>query len=76
MDYLERVETLSVPVLLFHGSDDARVPVWLSARLAAARLDIVQYVVFDGAIHVGSWNQDRERYEQAVRRFLTGMEQP
>ena len=31
IDYLERVEALSVPVLLFHGSDDTRVPVWLSA---------------------------------------------
>ena len=76
MDYLERVDALSVPVLLLHGSDDTRVPVWLSDRLAAARPDIVQYVVFDGAIHVGSWNQDRARYEHAVRGFLTGMEQP
>ena len=57
MDY--GVEALSVPVLLFHGSDDTRVPVWLSDRLAEARPDIVQYVAFDGAIHVGSWNQDR-----------------
>ena len=76
MDYLERVEALSVPVLLFHGSEDTRVPVWLSARLAEARPDLVEYEVFDGAIHVGSWNQDRERYEQAVRRFLAGVEQP
>ena len=74
MDHLERVETLSVPVLLFHGSDDARVPAWLSDRLAAARPDLVQYEVFDGAIHVGAWNQDRERYERAVRGFLAGME--
>ena len=74
MDHLERVEELSVPVLLFHGSDDTRVPEWLSGELAEARPDIVQYEVFDGAIHVGSWNQDRERYEDAVRRFLTVME--
>ena len=74
MDHLERVEALSVPVLLFHGSEDARVPVWLSNRLAEARPDLVRYEVFDGAIHVGAWNQDRERYEQAVRGFLTGME--
>ena len=74
MDHLERVAALSVPVLLFHGSADTRVPVWLSDRLAEARPDIVEYEVFDGAIHVGSWNQDRERYELAVRDFLTGME--
>ncbi len=76
MDHLEGVEALSVPVLLFHGSDDTRVPVWLSDRLAEARPDIVQYEVFDGAIHLGAWNQDRERYEHAVRHFLAGMEQP
>ena len=74
MDYLERVESLSVPVLLSHGSDDTRVRVWLSDRLAAVRPDLVRSEVFDGAVHVGSWNQDRERYERAVRRFLTGME--
>ena len=74
IDYLERAEELSVPVLLFHGSADARVPISLSDRLAAARPDIVEYEIFDGAIHLGSWNQDRERYEHAVRRFLAGME--
>ena len=74
MDHLERVEDLTVPVLLFHGSEDARVPVWLSDRLAETRPDIVRYEVFDGAIHVGAWNQDRGRYEHAVRDFLTGME--
>ena len=71
MNHLEGVAALSVPMLLFHGSEDARVPVWLSDRLAEARPDIVRYEVFEGAIHVGSWNQDRERYERAVRRFLT-----
>ena len=76
MDHLERVDALSVPALLFHGSEDTRVPVWLSDRLAETRPDIVRYVSFDGAIHVGSWNHDRERYEQAVRGFLTGMKQP
>ena len=74
IDYLEGVEALSVPVLLFHGSADSRVPILLSDRLAEARPDIVEYEIFDGAIHLGSWNQDRERYEQAVRRFLAGME--
>ena len=74
MDYLERVDALSVPVLLFHGSADSRVPISLSERLAEARPDLVEYEMFDGAIHVGSWNQDRERYEHAVRRFLAGME--
>ena len=74
IDYLERVEALTVPVLLLHGSADVRVPILLSDRLAEARPDIVEYEIFDGAIHVGSWNQDRERYEYAVRRFLADIE--
>ena len=74
MDYLKRVEALSVPVLLFHGSADPRVPISLSDRLAEARPDIVEYLVFDGALHVASWNQDPQRYEIAVRRFLALMD--
>ena len=70
MDYLERAEALSAPVLLVHGSGDTRVPISLSDRLAEARADVVEYVVFDGARHVASWNHDPERYETAVRRFL------
>ena len=70
MNYLERAEALSAPVLLFHGSADSRVPISLSDRLAAARPDIVEYLVFDGALHVASWNRDPQRYESAVRGFL------
>ena len=74
LDRLERAGALSAPVLLIHGSADSRVPILVSDQLAAARPDVVEYEVFDGAIHVGAWNQDRERYEGAVRRFLVGME--
>ena len=74
MDYLERAEALSAPVLLVHGSADTRVPISLSDRLAEARPDVVEYLVFDGARHVASWNQDPERYEAAVRRFLARMD--
>ena len=51
--YRERAGALAVPVLLFHGSDDSRVPMLVSDQLAAARPDVVEYEVFDGAIHVG-----------------------
>ena len=74
MDYLERAGQLSTPVLLFHGSDDLSVPASLSDRLARARPDIVEYHLFRGAMHVGSWNLDSERYRTAVRSFLDGLE--
>lgn len=76
MNHLEHAEELSAstPILLFHGSDDLSVPVWLSEKLVDARPDIVEYHRFAGATHVGSWNLDAERYESAVLNFLDGLE--
>ena len=73
-NYLKRADELAVPILLFHGDDDLRSPVWLSQRLYDARPDIVDYHVFPGAKHVNSWNAGRERYEEAVRDFMAGLE--
>lgn len=70
VNYLKRTSELAAPILLFHGSEDTRVPPSVSEDLAEARPDIVEYAVFDGAAHTGSWNVDRERYEDLVRRFL------
>ena len=70
LDYLGRAKRLDVPVLLFHGDADKTVPVATSDQFAAERPDIVTYVRFEGAPHVGSWNTDRGRYETATRDFL------
>ena len=69
-NYLKRVDELSVPVLLFHGSEDLSVPESLSAQFKEARPDIVEYHLFEDAAHVGSWNLDPQRYEDAVHSFL------
>lgn len=73
LDYLAKAESLDVPVLLVHGTEDRRVPISLSEDLAAARPDLVRFVPFDGAGHVESWNADRERYEAELRAFLEGL---
>ncbi len=70
LNYLKRAGRLSVPILLFHGDDDERVPVETSDALARARPDIVTYVRTAGVGHVRSWNADPEAYEAAVRGFL------
>lgn len=70
LDYVERADRLSVPILLFHGDVDPRVPIATSRALARARPDLVTFVVVRGAGHVKSWNLDRARYEQATRSFL------
>ena len=70
LDYLERVNALTAPMLVFHGDADELVPVGVSDALAAARADLVTYERVPGAQHVRSWNVDPARYEEAVRAFL------
>jgi uncharacterized protein len=70
LDYVERADRLSVPMLLFHGTDDPRLPIAPSQALAAARPDLVRFVPVAGAGHVKSWNLQRARYEQEARAFL------
>ena len=70
LDYLERADELSVPILLFHGDEDDLVPVETSDELAEARPDIVKYIRFADTRHTRAWNTHREAYEKAVRDFL------
>ena len=70
MGYLEDVDQLSIPILLFHGDSDERVPVETSDELAGARPDLVTYERVPGAEHVHAWNMDPDRYESAVESFL------
>ena len=73
LNYLDRVQELDVPILLFHGDEDQVVPVELSDALAQARPDIVTYHRVPEATHARSWNIDPEKYEAAVREFLEGL---
>jgi pimeloyl-ACP methyl ester carboxylesterase len=69
-DYLERSEALSMPVLIFHGTEDTEVPLDTSRQLAELRSDLVRFVIVDGAGHVASYNADPASYELAVLDFL------
>ncbi len=73
LDYVARATELSVPILLFHGDTDDKVPVGSSDRLAELRPDLVTYERYPDTGHVRAWNVDRERYETAVREFLAGL---
>ena len=70
LDYLDRVDEIPVPVLLFHGGADETVPVSISQRFSESRPDVVTYEFFEGAPHVGAWNAAPVRYEAAVREFI------
>jgi pimeloyl-ACP methyl ester carboxylesterase len=70
-DWVERADEIAVPVLAFHGPDDAYVA-WEPTRdLAAARPDVVTFVQVDGAGHTRSWNADPPRYAGALTSFLS-----
>ena len=70
LNYLDRADELALPILLFHGTEDHRVPISTSQSLAAQRPRLVTYVEFPGVDHVRGWNADRDAYESAVSDFL------
>lgn len=69
-DYLDDTDWLTVPVLVFHGTEDQTVPYSVTERLDAAAPDLVEHVLVDGADHVEAWNVDPEGYDARVREFL------
>ena len=70
LDYVAKADLLDIPVLVLHGNEDDTVPLEISERFAAARPDLVELEVFDGAGHVRSWNVDQDRYLEVVGEFL------
>lgn len=76
VDHLKDMNRLATPILLFHGTNDERIPVATSDRLAAARPDLVEYNRVPGAGHVRCWNHGPEQYEGAVKRYLDRLALP
>lgn len=73
IDYIDRVDRLAVPVLVFHGTDDSSVPIETSRRLAEAS-NLVELVEVEGAEHVQSWNAGPEDYQRRVLEGIATME--
>lgn len=70
LDSVAGVDELSVPILVLHSRADAVVPLAVARDLMAARGDLVELQVFEGAGHVRLWNRDEARYESAIRDWL------
>jgi alpha-beta hydrolase superfamily lysophospholipase len=70
INYVERADRLSVPVLVFHGQDDNRVPIEVSRALQAKNPEHVKLIEVPGAGHVMSWNADPDSYQSYLREFL------
>ncbi|WP_274556818.1 alpha/beta hydrolase [Streptomyces spiramyceticus] len=64
-------EAVSVPVLIFHGPDDALAPWQPSRELARLRPELITLHTVRGAPHASMWNANPTAYEETLRRFLT-----
>ncbi len=70
LNYLDQSDWLTVPTLIFHGDDDATVPLSVSQDLLDAHEELVALEVVPGAAHVSSWNSAPTAYERTLRNFL------
>jgi len=73
LDYLDDPSWLTMPTLVFHGSDDTTVPIATSRALAKDKPDEVTLVETKGVEHVRSWNADPGRYDALVKVFVDGL---
>ncbi len=71
VDYTRNASALQVPILLFHGTDDDRAPITVSAAFAKALPNSVDYEVIPNATHARSWNVAPAVYEATLTNFLT-----
>jgi alpha-beta hydrolase superfamily lysophospholipase len=74
LDFVRRARELEVPILILHSDDDGFVPSTASRALAVARPDIVTYEAFEVARHTKLWNYDRDKWENAISDWLTGLD--
>lgn len=71
IDYVARAgDIVTVPTLVFHGTEDERVPIDVSRHLRDASPDLIRLVEFENGGHVSSWNVDQDRYAATLTGFL------
>lgn len=70
IDYLEDSDWLTVPALVFHGTDDTRVPLSTSEEFAQDHPDLVTLVTVRDAGHVEAWNESPKAYDKELRKFV------
>jgi dienelactone hydrolase len=70
LDYVSRADELTVPFVVFHGTDDTTVPIATSEAFAEARPDLVQLIACQDAEHIACWNTDSARYARAIQHFV------
>ncbi len=70
IDYVDRAGELDVPILLFHGVDDPKVPFAIGESLAEAVPDLVEFHPVPDGAHIRAWNEDPLAFAQTIIHFL------
>ncbi|MGO4782455.1 alpha/beta hydrolase family protein [Cryobacterium sp. W22_MBD10_FK3] len=70
LNFVNRADDLSLPILILHSDDDGYVPSAPSRRLAERRPDIVTLVPFAVARHTKLWNYDPTAWNAAILGWL------
>lgn len=74
INYVQRAGNLRVPILVFHGDSDDRVPIDVSRELLANNPAHVTLFESVEAGHVMSWNVDPDLYNSRMEDFLGGLD--
>ena len=70
-DFRRDLERFTMPTLVIHGTEDATVPIDLTAREVKAALPHAQLVEYEGSAH-GLLASDKTRLIGDIRAFLSG----
>jgi alpha-beta hydrolase superfamily lysophospholipase len=70
LDALQHPQDFHLPILLFHGDDDAVIPIATSEDFAAELPHWVTYYRVPKAGHTQGWNVDPSLYDLRLHRFL------
>lgn len=70
LNWVERADQITTPVLIQHSRDDRFVPYISSERLAKKNPRYVTLVPFTRAGHVREWNVDPHKWETTLKNWL------
>jgi fermentation-respiration switch protein FrsA (DUF1100 family) len=73
LDALRHPDDFQLPILLFHGTEDAVVPISTSDEFADLLPRWVTYFRVPEAGHTEAWNVGPARYERRLSAFLDRM---
>lgn len=68
-DFRKDLQKFDLPTLVIHGSDDQIVPIDISGKAAAARIQGARLIVYPGAPH-GLTDTHKDRFNQDLLDFL------